>query len=147
MSFKKISTIEMLGKLFMEECTKEDKINWATSLISEGKNGKNLLILAGLSANENYFELEQYFQKSLKENNLNNLDKKKCLQDYAIFLAKLILEGNKSYKSICHILYEIWISTDYDNKYEIWLHVYDLIYAIETDCYSHVYGKVSKDNP
>jgi hypothetical protein len=63
--------------------------------LNEGLDSPSLCILAGLSENENPFQIDHYFKLALKELNINLPDRRQAAIEYAIALADEIIKGKK----------------------------------------------------
>ena len=63
--------------------------------LEEGLDTPSLCILAGLSKNENPFQIEHYFKQTLEELNIALPDKRQAALDYAFAILDEILEGKK----------------------------------------------------
>jgi hypothetical protein len=63
--------------------------------LQEGLDTPSIRILAGLSKNENPFQIEQYFRQSLKELKIELPDKRQAALELALAIVDEILEGKK----------------------------------------------------
>jgi hypothetical protein len=63
--------------------------------ISEGLTSDSLYILAGLSKNENTFEIEHYLALALNELQIIQPDKKQAALEYALAITEEVIEGSK----------------------------------------------------
>jgi hypothetical protein len=94
--------------------------------LQEGLDSDSLLILAGLSKNDNPFEIQEYFEKSLKELNIKLPEKRQAAIIYAIGLIEEIKKGKLE---IIKGVYEIKNNAidSYDFFYESNKYCYDSI--------------------
>lgn len=67
----------------------------AVTGLEEGLDTPSLCILAGLSKNENPFQLDHYFKLTLEELNIKLPDKRQAAIEYAIAIVDEILDGKK----------------------------------------------------
>lgn len=63
--------------------------------LQEGLDTSSLCILAGLSKNENPFQIEYYFKQTLEELKIELPDRRQAALEYAIAIVDEILEGEK----------------------------------------------------
>jgi hypothetical protein len=61
--------------------------------LEEGLDTPSLCILAGLSKNENPFQLDHYFKRTLEELNINLPEKRQAAIEYAMAIVDEILDG------------------------------------------------------
>ena len=61
--------------------------------LQEGLDSESLVILAGLSTNDNPFEIQEYFDKSIEELNIELPEKRQAAIIYAIGLIEEIVKG------------------------------------------------------
>ncbi len=66
----------------------------ALEAIKEGNESDSLLILAGMSRDDNSFQILEYFQRSLKELNIEMLDKMKSAEILLLFYLKKMIDSN-----------------------------------------------------
>ena len=70
-------------------CVKYDELNsamidWAVSQLLQGKKSQSLYLLAGMSKNDNYFDVEDYFFKSIKELDLILSTEEKAIEEFIV---------------------------------------------------------------
>ena len=72
--------------------------------LQEGLDSESLVILAGLSTNDNPFEIQEYFDKSIEELEIEIPEKRQAALIYAVGLIEEIVNGKlQIIKGICEI--------------------------------------------
>ncbi|RYE22708.1 MAG: hypothetical protein EOP45_07805 [Sphingobacteriaceae bacterium] len=67
----------------------------AVTGLEEGFDTPSLCILAGLSGNQNPFQIDHYFKRTLEELNIELPDRRQAAIEYALAIVDEILDGKK----------------------------------------------------
>jgi len=86
---------EQIAKYVTGNMTTDQLPDIGLSGLEEGLDSPSLRILAGLSENENPFQIDYYFKQTLEELNINLPDKRQAAIEYALAIVDEILEGKK----------------------------------------------------
>ena len=92
-------------------------VDWAVTLLENGYESESLVILAGLDFHETE-EIEKYFWKSVEELNIEieKIDFED-IENYAIFVAKQVVEERISPEVGFNRMLDIVRATDYSPEY------------------------------
>ncbi len=86
-----------------------DIVNWAILALESGIDSKSLRILAGLSESETE-EVDQYLRLALDEQNQPEPDLDFCFRKFVASIARESLDGRKSLRAGCRVLYDIGLA-------------------------------------
>lgn len=119
----KVLTYKILNRL-----TDAVWIDWAYEMLLAGFETTNLLILAGMGQQREYFEMRTLTDKVFADLKLDYSDTDKVIEDYAIYLSKLTINGEMKPFKVLRELKDIYIEMDY---YEPLQQFYFLYFAKE----------------
>ncbi|WP_026472087.1 hypothetical protein [Alkanindiges illinoisensis] len=129
--------IEMLtAKIAFGSVQLRNYSDWAESLLDQGNESENIMILAsfGLDKNIDKYEIETYFEKCLSELKLKLPTREKALKIYAKQLCIELLQENILVKKAIDDLSRLWSLTDYEEPlFRIWDELSEDIYFIENE--------------
>jgi hypothetical protein len=86
---------QQIAKYVTGNVTTDQLPDIAVQGLEEGLDTPSLCILAGLSKNENPFQIEHYFKLTLEELNIELPDRRQAALEYALAIVDEILEGEK----------------------------------------------------
>jgi len=110
-------TNKILGQRLLDEFDSKKMVEWAVSAMKLGHDSESLVILAGLDYDTTE-EREEYFWKALGELTLNiEREEFQLINDYAIYVAKAVIENMLSPESGLKKMFDICRKTEYDSKY------------------------------
>jgi hypothetical protein len=109
MNFKQKISAFNLGFL-----TDRDMPEIALTGLEEGYDSESLIILAGLTPNDNYFRMLEYFKEALSELGLEQKDKLRSLIDVAYYYASQIITGKEDPYTGFDTLNRLVRQTDFD---------------------------------
>ena len=89
---------------------------WATTQLSEGKDTPHLRQLAGVSGTENPFELEELFDRAVRELGIAVPERNEALALYARELAQQYLDGTITRDYLLRFLSDLCVETDYSRE-------------------------------
>lgn len=113
-----------LAKSFYGTLSVRDFSDWAVTRIEQGKDSKNICILASMYDAQSYFDIEDYFYRSLQELGWNFPNKEECLERYAKFIAQKIVDGEIEPFQGCAIMREINNSLGHPANLSHWISLY-----------------------
>ena len=88
------ATKQFFAKLYLQQVTSDDYVDWAFACLEEGFDSKSLRLLAGTDKSHTIkADFEDLFRQSLVELDWKYLDKKESLFNYAKDIAKKILSN------------------------------------------------------
>jgi hypothetical protein len=131
-------TIKLLAERYMGTATYEQYVDWAVSCLEKGIDSKNIRILASLQKPLYSSEVEDYFNRSLKDLGGETPDPKECIIEYARSFAREILSGQISPPEGCRKIYRIAIALQYPRELMSWLYLDE---GLEPGPYNDLDGK------
>lgn len=119
----------------------QDLPEWAINCLEKGYDSKSLRILASMSKWDSASELDNYFQRSLRELGWNKIDREDYLLRYSKILAREIVEDRVDPISFASIICEIQRDLDYPGElhdfFEIYEMIWDYDYFLKTGSAGH----------
>lgn len=100
-------TNKMLAERYLGTATHEDYVDWAVACLQADLDTKNIRILASLRNAASPSEVEDYFNRCLKDLGLTMPDRRECLFEYARGLAQQIVSGDLAPLDGCRQIYRI----------------------------------------
>ncbi|MBW4694030.1 MAG: hypothetical protein KME27_19975 [Lyngbya sp. HA4199-MV5] len=141
------STNAIFGKRALHQVFADDYIDWAIELLVQGYDSPNLRILAGLDRRSSVFDIETYFIHAIKELEIEEPEPKAAVRAYACEMAQQIIDGQfTSLRAVVRALYQIWLNTDYDPNYAIWLTLDDALDSLYAGEYPYSYPSATLEN-
>ena len=110
-------TYQLLAEKSLTYFDSQKYVDWAVALLENGFESESLIILAGLDSYGTE-EKEKYFWKSVDELNIK-IEKQdfELIEDYAIFVAKQVVEGKINPMTGLNKMVNIVCATDYSSEY------------------------------
>jgi hypothetical protein len=90
--------------------------DWALEMMEAGFETEHLILLAGLSADVNRFQLEEIIKHTLKELTLDAMPEEEIVYGYVYYLIDQALSLKMSTKVVLGTLRELCRDRDYDKK-------------------------------
>ena len=140
------NTNVLFAKRYLETAVSENYVEWALELLEQGQDSPSLRILAGLFSPFNSFEVQDYFERSLKELHVDEPKESDAINSYSIYLCERIISGNIETISGMEALYRICIHLDYRGDYIVWLELSDAVLSIKYGETPYTYSSMKKDN-
>jgi hypothetical protein len=113
-------TKTLIAKRYLGEVLANDFSDWAVSCIEEGIESKNILILASIINPQSFYEVEDYFRRSLNDLGWKFPNKEDSLFEYAKTIAKQILDKNIDPFEGVTIIKKIYHALDYPKGLSNW---------------------------
>ncbi|MCS3801437.1 hypothetical protein [Niastella sp. OAS944] len=110
------STYKVLINKVLPYESVEDWKDWALEMMEAGFETEHLILLAGLSADVNRFQLEEIIKHTLKELTLDAMPEEEIVYGYVYYLIDQALSLKMSTKVILGTLRELCRDRDYDKK-------------------------------
>jgi hypothetical protein len=104
--------------------TARDLSDWAISQIEQGFDSKNLCMLASMFNQQSYVELENYFNRSLKELDWDYPNKEECVTRYARLITGKIINREIEAFQGCIIMRDIYNTLDCPKTLSHWVSLY-----------------------
>jgi hypothetical protein len=124
---------QQIAKYVTGNLTTSQLPNIGVEGLQEGLDTPSLLILAGLSKNENLHEIDQYFKKTLGELKLELPGKRQAAFEYALGIVDEVIEGKKNIiDGTREIIWKALSSYDFNSA--------DKEYVYDSISISKVYG-------
>jgi hypothetical protein len=123
-----MDTRELFYYIYQKSVTAEKHyLPWALSMLEREQDFLSLSILASLRPPYNLFEIEDYFQRTLKELSLSELSEQECTE-YLIYtrLQKIVQHEEMALTEANH-LYTMFIELDCPTELVAWLEISDMI--------------------
>lgn len=117
-------TRELFAKKHMSQVTVEDLIAWAVSMLESGYDTKNLGILASLTGPLYSSEVEDYFERSVRELGWDAPKPEENLRWYTRYVAAKILSGETKPFEGCKQIYETLPALSYPRHLIRWSCLY-----------------------
>ena len=92
----KFETNKILAERYLGTATHEDYVDWAVACLESNLDTKNIRILASLRNASSPSEVEDYFNRCLKDVGLTMPARRECFFEYARGLAQEIVSGDLS---------------------------------------------------
>jgi hypothetical protein len=117
--------------------------DWAIKCLEIGYDSKCLRILASTSKSDSDSELQNYFERSLKELSWDNAYKTDYLLRYAKIVAQEIVENKVDPIKTSLDVYRIFVELDYPSELNGWIDINEMIwdyeYFLKTGIIGHFY--------
>lgn len=132
-----IETNNLLAGRYLGWLTYEEYVDWAVGCLESGLDSKNIRILASLRKPLYSSEVEEYFNRSLRDLGWHLPDRKECLMEYARGFARGIVAGTISPLDGCRKIYSVVVSLQYPKELMPWLYLDE---GLEPETYSELSG-------
>ena len=105
----------------MGAAASEDFVAWAVTLLERGVAPKNVCILASLTSPLYPSEVDDYFNRSLKDLGWSLPERDSCLKEYARDAAAKILRDEVTPSEGCARIFRAYIELDFPADLVAWL--------------------------
>lgn len=116
-------TNKILAERYLGTATHEDFVDWAVACLEEDLDTKNIRILASLRNASSPSEVEDYFNRCLKDLGLTMPDRRACLFEYARGLAQQIVSGDLSPLEGCRQIYRVVRALKFPGEMMSWVYL------------------------
>jgi len=109
-------TGKLLTKYALGNAASQEIIDWATGMLTAGRDTPHLRMLAGYTESQAEADLEGFradFRKTLEELGLELPPVRAAYKDYACFICEAILEEAIALREGHRVLYSIWQEVNY----------------------------------
>src|SRR5262249_24836072 len=122
-----------------------DYVDWATAMLEQGHDSKNVRMLAGLEG-DNTFEARDHFLRAMRELNLTEPDRRTAMRAYACELAQQLASGTIDPATGVRHLYDMCIAEGYPHDLMIWYHLDDAIVDVAAGNHPWFYPTLTPQN-
>ncbi|MYL56645.1 hypothetical protein GLW20_03905 [Virgibacillus halodenitrificans] len=116
--------------------TTRDYINWSYGLLRNEISSPSLNILSSCSFNDNIFEIESYFKRSLKELAIKEPTFEACARAHISSLAKEIVKANdnKEIFNLAKMIFQV-VAIEVGNSDDLfsWIEISELVDRLDYD--------------
>ena len=120
-------TDEIVRFLAEHHWSKEELPDWAIRCLEKDFDSKSLRILASMSKRDSASELNDYFQRSLKELGWDKIEKQDYLIGYSKLLAQEIIDEKTDPLEASRKIYRILVDLDYPQELLGWFEIDEMI--------------------
>lgn len=113
---QQVETYKVLGLVAMYSGGGH-KVAWAMSLLEQGVDTKNLAVLATFIQPLNEFEVEDYFQRVLRELGIRQPCAEEAIEGYAKALAKEVIDGELAPEVGASMIYQANVQAGYPESF------------------------------
>ena len=124
----KDEVLKLLAERFIG---KVDVSDWAINWLEKGFDSKSLRMLASMSRFDSAAELNEFFQRALKELGWDNIGEESFLMRYAKILAQEIVENKIDPIKASRDIYRILRDLDYPTELNGWYEIDEMIWDYE----------------
>lgn len=136
----------IFGKRALQQLSTDDYVDWAGEMLVQGYDSYSLRILAGLDRFASPFEVEDYFQRSVKELGLHIPNSENAIRAYACAIAQQVIDGEVTGQQGVRALYRICLATNYGRDFMIWLELDDALDSLLCGEHPYTYESATLDN-
>lgn len=108
----KITTAHILAERLTELCGRHC-VDWAITMLEEGKDGDNLRMLAGMLPPFNHFEIAALRDRALRELGISELDPGAAVRTFAAERLRLALAGDFNLMEALREIKDLCVSNNY----------------------------------
>lgn len=116
-------TNKILAERHLGSATSEDFVDWAVACLESNLDSKNIRILASLRKPLYSSEVDDYFNRSLKDLGWTMPEPRECLLEYARSIAKQIVSGDLPPLEGCRKIYDVVVALQYPRELMAWLYL------------------------
>jgi hypothetical protein len=108
-----ITTARILAEKALQATCGQECVDWAVSMLEQGRDGHYLTMLAGMSPPLNHFEVADYRDRSLRELGIANISDSEAVAAYSAEHLRLALAGEVDLISTLSVIKDLCIAHDY----------------------------------
>ena len=131
-----VETNVLFYKIQKGTVSTEDYVNWSHSLLERNVTSPSLAILSSFTFNDNIFEVEVYFNRTINELGIKNPTFEVCARAYIGLLANRIIQVNdhKEIFDLTDMIFQIVaMELDYPNELYTWFELSEMIDRLDYD--------------
>ena len=110
-----ITTARILADKALQQTCGQECVDWAISMLEQGRDGHYLTMLAGTSPPFNHFEVADYRDRSLRELGITDISDSAAVTTYAAEHLRLALAGEADLISTLNVIKDLCIARDYQS--------------------------------
>lgn len=108
-----ITTARILADKALRQTCGQECVDWAISMLEQGRDGHYLRMLAGTSPPFNHFEVADYRDRSLRELGITDISDSAAITTYAAERLRLALAGEVDLASTLRTIKDLYVGADY----------------------------------
>lgn len=116
-------TNKILAERYLGSATSEDFVGWAVACLESNVDSKNIRILASLEKPLYSSEVDDYFNRCLRDLGWTIPEPRECLLEYARCLAKQIVSRELTPVEGCRKMYRVVVALEYPRELMAWLYL------------------------
>ena len=116
-------TNKLLAERHMGLATSEDCVRWAVACLESNVDSKNIRILASLQKPLYSSEVDDYFNRCMKDLGWTLPEPRDCLLEYARNVAQQILTNDLSPFYGCSKIFDIAVALDFPQELRPWIYL------------------------
>ncbi|MDQ1002581.1 hypothetical protein QFZ28_002981 [Neobacillus niacini] len=131
-----METNVLFYKIYKGTVSTEDYVNWSHSLIERNVTSPSLNILSSFTFNDNIFEVEVYFNRTINELEIKKPTFEVCARAYIGLLANRINQVNdhKEIFNLADMIFQIVaMELNYPNELYTWYELSEMIDRLDYD--------------
>ena len=109
----KITTAQILAEKALNKLCGQTCVDWAITMLEEGRDGHYLTRLAGMLPPYNHFEVADLRDRTLREQRIPDLDDTAAVRTFAAEALRLALAGDVALISAVEAVKDLYIAQDY----------------------------------
>jgi len=110
-----ITTPRILADKALQETCGQECVDWAISMLEQGRDGHYLTMLAGMSPPFNHFEVADYRDRALRELGIIEISDSAAVTTYAAEQLRLALAGEADLIATLSVIKDLCIARDYQS--------------------------------
>lgn len=124
-----ITTARILADRVFDQPCGDECVDWATSMLEQGRTGRCLEMLAGMSPPFNHFEIADFRDRALHELGLNDISESTAVNSYSAEQLRQALAGEVDIGAALRVIKDLYIASNYQKE----LYDFYLLYFAYTD--------------
>jgi hypothetical protein len=134
-----ILTDILFYKIYTQQVSVEDYINWACDSLINDIVTENICIISSFAKSDSLFEVESYFHKALDELGIEQPSFESCSKSYIKYLAQGILDGKEDIFELAYKIYKIVAELDFPEELNEWYELSEMIDAVTYNTFYNEY--------
>jgi hypothetical protein len=139
-----VETNVLFYKIEKGTVSTEDYVNWSHSLLEKNVTSPSLTILSSFTLDDNIFEVEVYFNRTINELGIKKPTFEVCARAYIGLLANRIIKVNDQTEIfyLTHMIFQIVaMELDYPNELYTWFELSEMIDRLDYDYAARNFNK------
>ncbi len=114
-------------KIFQKKVEPVDYVNWAIKMLENSDTSTSLNILSTLSETLNIFEVEDYFQRAVRELDVEEPPQDECTKYYFWYLLKQIIDNESYAINYAYEIYQVVPEEYVSENLNVWYEISEMI--------------------